>query len=107
MTKATPLSTFRISYDHLETNEAIKDAYTDFLNKRDAFGEAAKDFKQATKTLHELLDGPLRSLGHIPDGKDWTLKEDEEDGLFIHVWSEPRQRGRRRPAVPMKELSFD
>ncbi len=107
MTKATALSTFRISEENLDADPSLKEACDAYRMKRYEFADALKELKVTTKKLHDLLDGPLRSAGFVPEGKDWTLKEDVEgDGLFIQVWSEPKQRGRRKPEVPIRQLSF-
>jgi hypothetical protein len=108
MNKHVPISSFQVSDDDLETNQQVGAAYREFYSRRCAFGEAAKALKEATNSLHSLLDEPLRSAGLIPDGKEWTLKEsDGYDGLIIQIWSEPRQRGRRKPEVPTKRFSFE
>jgi hypothetical protein len=104
MANGTTLSTFRISDENLDADPSISEAYNDYGNKRYALHAAFKDLKEATRKLHDLLEGPLRSASLIPEGKDWTFKEDAEDGLFIQVWSEPKQRGRRKPEVPIKQL---
>lgn len=106
MTKPTPLSTFRISEENLAVDTTVTQAYDDYCDKREAFGEAVKALKEATESLHAALDAPLRTSGAVPEGKDWTLKEDDDDGLLIHVWSESRQRWRRKPEVPLRQLSF-
>jgi hypothetical protein len=107
MTSAVALSTFRISEDDWADDPAIKAAYDDYSSKLYGFGDAMRDLKQATKNLHDLLDGPLRNSGLIPAGKDRTLKEDEEArGINIQVWSEPKQRGRQRPDIPIKRLTL-
>jgi hypothetical protein len=107
MTKAVALNTFRISETDWEGDQAIKGAYDTYSSKLFDFGQAMRELKQATKELHDLLDVPLREAGLIPDGKDWTLKDDEDGmGVYIQVWAEPRQRGRRKSDVPTKQLSF-
>ncbi len=78
MVKATVLNTFRISDNDFQADETINDAYGEYTSKRAAFSEAVREFKEAAKTLHEQLDEPLRSAGFIPEGKDWTLKEDDD-----------------------------
>jgi hypothetical protein len=98
------LSKFRVSADDLDAHPTIKEAYRDYDSKRDACGEAHKDLKEALKKLHGVLDEPLRSAGLVPESKDWTLKDDE-NGLLIQVWSEPRQSGRRKAEVPLKQLA--
>lgn len=106
MTKQTALSTFRISENDLGADPVIKEAYGQYESKIWEFGDALRELNEATKKFHDLLDGPLRSAGLIPEGKDWTLKSADNDGIFIHVWSEPRQRGKRKAEVPSKHLSF-
>jgi hypothetical protein len=108
MTNSTkPLSRFRVSDSNLEKDPTIKEAYGTYSDKRYEFGKAHKALNEAIKKLHDLLDGPLRSAGLVPQGKDWTLTEDENElGLIIHVWSEPKQRGRRRPELPIQQVSF-
>lgn len=107
MTKATALSTFRIGEENFNADPSLKEACDAYRMKRYEFGDALKELKVATKKLHDLLDGPLRSAGLVPEGKDWTFKEDDEgDSLFIQVWSEPKQRGRRKPEVPFRQLSL-
>lgn len=107
MTKAVALNTFRISESDWGSDQAIKEAYGTYGTKLYEFGTAMRELKETTKKLHDLLDGPLRESGLIPDGKDWTLKDDEDGmGIYIQVWSEPRHRGRRRPDVPTRQLSI-
>jgi hypothetical protein len=101
----TLLSKFRVSDDDLEALPTISDAYHAYCGKRYAYGAAFKDLNEAIRQLHDVLDGPLRSARLVPEGKDWTFKEDYDDGLFIQVWSEPKQRGRRKEEVPLKHLS--
>ena len=67
------------------------------------FGESRKGLIETNKKLHTLLDVPLRSAGFIPEGKDWTLSDNDLEGLFIHVWAEPRQRGRKKPEIPISK----
>ena len=101
------ISRFRVSDGNLERDQATKEAYGAYSDKRYELGKARKALNEASKKLHDLLDGPLRSTGLVPQGKDWTLTEDEEDlGLIICVWSEPRQRGRKKPELPIQQLSF-
>jgi len=101
------LSKFRISDGNLEKDPTIKEAYGLYSDKRYELGKARKALNEASKKLHDLLDGPLRSTGLIPQGKDWTLTEDENDlGLIIQVWSEPRQRGRKKPELPLQQVAF-
>jgi hypothetical protein len=101
-----PLSKFRVSEDNLSADPTVEDAYVVYCAKRFEFGEARKALNEAMKKLHDLLDGPLRLDGLIPEGKDWTFKEDDDDGLCIQVWSEPKQRGRKKPEVPFRQISF-
>ena len=100
---AIPLSTFRISDSNLNGDPTIKEPYDLYCQKSLAFGEAMSEFKEASKKLHALLDGPLRSAGLIPAGKDWTFKCDPVEGLAIQV-SEPKQRRRRKAEVPLRQL---
>jgi hypothetical protein len=107
MNGATILSTFRISEVDLEHDQTVSAAYDEYSARRYAFGEALKELRSAVKVLHQELDGPLRSAGLIPEGKDWTFKECVYDGgIFIQVLSEPRRRGRRKPEVPLKQLAL-
>jgi len=106
MTKQTALATFRLGDVDLEADPLIKEPYNDFESKRWAFGDALRHLNEATKKLHDLLDGPLRSAGLIPEGREWTLKDDKDDGLVIQVWSEPKQRGKRKAEVPLKRLAL-
>jgi hypothetical protein len=105
MTVETPklLTKFRISEDNLTNHQSINDAYREYIGKRSEFGEARKRLREATNKLHALLDAPLRSEGLVPDGKEWTLKEDEDDGLFVFVWAEST---RQRTDVPLRRLSI-
>jgi hypothetical protein len=107
MNKQLPIATFRISEDDLEGNSSVVEAYGEFTNKLCEFGEISRLLKEATKKLHDLLDEPLRSAGFVSHDKEWTLKDDNLEGLIIQVWSEPRQRGRRKPEVPTKHLAFE
>ena len=107
MTNAPRLhSQFKISDKNLDRNEPTKDAYEAYTGKRRAFCEARRELNDSIKLLHDLLDAPLRAAGHVPEGKDWSLKDDDYDGLIIYVWSEPRQKGRRKAEVPTQQISF-
>jgi hypothetical protein len=100
------LTTIRISEDDIYS-ENFEDPYDNYLSARRDFGNAQRALNKAIKTLHKELDEPLRSAGLVPEGKDWTLKEDpQRDGLMIYVWSEPKRRGRKRRDPPMNELTF-
>ena len=101
-----PLSEFRVSQDNLSVDPIIEEAYDGYGAKRFEFGEAHKALTEAIKKLHDLLDGPLRAAALVPEGKDWTLTEDDDDGLLVQVWSEPRQRGRRKLKVPIQQVPF-
>ena len=102
----TLLTKFRISDDDLGARPTISDAYHAYCTKRYAYGEAFRELKEAIEELHDVLDGPLRSACLVPEGKDWTLKEDDDDGLFIQVWSGPKQRRRRKKEeIALKQLS--
>lgn len=101
------LNQFRVTEEDLYSEPSTKEAYDDYMAKRREFGDALRAFHESTKMLHCVLDRPLRTAKLVPDGKDWTLKEhDTDDGLMIYIWSEPKQRGRRRPEVPTQRLSF-
>lgn len=100
------LNRFCLCGDDLDKNAEIKKAYDHYSDKRYNFGQAAREFKEATKEFHEALDAPLRAQGLVPEGKDWTLKEDDQDGICIYVWSEPKRSGRqRRSEIPVKQLA--
>jgi hypothetical protein len=102
------LNKFRISEKNLEADPAIQEAYDTYSEKRFEFGQARKALNEASKNLHELLDGPLRSAGYMSQGKDWTLTEPEDElGLIIQVWSEPKRRGRRKPELPKWGAPFN
>ena len=82
------LTRFRVSDSNLEKDPMTKEAYGVYSDKRYELGKARKALNETSKKLHDLLDGPLRSSGLVPQGKDWTLTEDEEElGLIIYVWS--------------------
>jgi hypothetical protein len=98
------LSKFRITDENLRKAPAIGDSYCEYVDKLGEFRNARYDLNAAQAKLHSLLDGQLRSSELVPQGKTWTLAQDDEDGLSIQVWSEPKQRGRRKPVVPVKDL---
>jgi hypothetical protein len=78
MTNAAKLlSKFQISRANLQADPKIEEAYDTYSDMREKFGDARRALDAASKALHDLLDGPLRSAGYIPEGKDWTLTEPE------------------------------
>lgn len=100
------LAKFRVSDDDLYKESSIGKAYDEYFEKRSQFGVAASELKAATKTLHEVLDGPLRAQGLVAEGRDWTFKEDDDDGICISVWSETKKSGRQRSDIPIRQLTF-
>jgi hypothetical protein len=106
MTKATAISTFRISDADLKQDPTIHKAYEKYCEKRIEFGQVVKGFKETARALHAMLEGPLRAAGFLPDGKDWSLKDCDFEGILVQVWDEPRRSGKRKAEVPMKQLSL-
>ena len=100
------LSKFRVSDDDLDSDPAVRAAYHEYCGKRSNFANARRELNKSTAKLHQLLDAPFRSEGLIPQGKEWTLKEDDEDGLVVFVWDKSRSRGRQRADVPLKRVSI-
>jgi hypothetical protein len=100
------ISRFRVSDDDLEKDQTIKEVYDDYCDKRWKFGQAASELKEATKKLYAALDWPLRSQGLVPEGRGWSFKEDDDDGICISVLSEPPRRGRQRSEIPVRQLSL-
>jgi hypothetical protein len=96
----------QISEDEMSEDRDISSAFSYFSDKRDNFCRAKKELDDATRALRDLLDEPLRSSGLVPAGKDWTLKLSEsEKSIIVFVWSEARQKGRKKAEPPFRSLT--
>lgn len=100
------LAQFRVHESDLEGDQNVLEAYSAYCSKRSEFSEAHRAFNEASRELHRLLDGPLHSNGLVPNGSHFTFKDDRDEGLYVYVWSESKQRGKRRPEVPLQRLAL-
>jgi len=87
---------FNISEDELRLKPAIESAYLKYFNKHYNAVAAREEERAAQQELHAVLDADLRLQGLVPEGKEWTLTENVNDGIYVIVWDEPRKRPGRK-----------